>query len=175
MNEYQSVGTYTRTGDTGWNDTKLENDIAVALENQGWAFTVDRETISQADGHTIEWTLTWDTSKITDTAVTDVKIFVRATDQSEKASSEPDEIQTTAERPTPYYRVDVVPYITELMTKLSGIETKNHSVYGRTASGRYPVYFYTQDANGNSNVSEKISVVGFNIAADSQIIFTENA
>ena len=175
MNEYQSVGTYTRTGDTGWNDTKLENDIAVALENQGWAFTVDRETISQADGHTIEWTLTWDTSKITDTAVTDVKIFVRATDQSEKASSEPDEIQTTAERPTPYYRVDVVPYITELMTKLSGIETKNHSVYGRTASGRYPVYFYTQDANGNSNVSEKISVVGFNIAAGSQIIFTENA
>lgn len=175
MNEYQSVGTYTRTGDTGWNDTKLENDIAVALENQGWAFTVDRETISQADGHTIEWTLTWDTSKITDTAVTDVKIFVRATDQSEKASSEPDEIQTTAERPTPYYRVDVVPYITELMTKLSGIETKNHSVYGRTASGRYPVYFYTQDANGKSNVSEKISVVGFNIAAGSQIIFTENA
>lgn len=175
MNEYQSVGTYTRTGDTGWNDTKLENDIAVALENQGWAFTVDRETISQADGHTIEWTLTWDTSKITDTAVTDVKIFVRATDQSEKASSEPDEIQTTAERPTPYYRVDVVPYITELITTLSGIETKNHSVYGRTASGRYPVYFYTQDANGNSNVSEKISVVGFNIAADSQIIFTENA
>ena len=175
MNEYQSVGTYTRTGDTGWNDTKLENDIAVALENQGWAFTVDRETISQADGHTIEWTLTWDTSKITDTAVTDVKIFVRATDQSEKASSEPDEIQTTAERPTPYYRVDVVPYITELITTLSGIETKNHSVYGRTASGRYPVYFYTQDANGNSNVSEKISVVGFNIAAGSQIIFTENA
>ena len=175
MNEYQSVGTYTRTGDTGWNDTKLENDIAVALENQGWAFTVDRETISQADGHTIEWTLTWDTSKITDTAVTDVKIFVRATDQSEKASSEPDEIQTTAERPTPYYRVDVVPYITELITTLSGIETKNHSVYGRTASGRYPVYFYTQDANGNSNVSEKISVVGFNIAKGSQIIFTENA
>lgn len=175
MNEYQSVGTYTRTGDTGWNDTKLENDIAVALENQGWAFTVDRETISQADGHTIEWTLTWDTSKITDTAVTDVKIFVRATDQSEKASSEPDEIQTTAERPTPYYRVDVVPYITELMTKLSGIETKNHSVYGRTASGRYPVYFYTKDANGNSNVSEKISVVGFNIAKGSQIIFTKNA
>lgn len=40
---------------------------------------------------------------------------------------------------TPYYRVDVVPYITTITTNLSSLKKKNPSVYARTALGHYPV------------------------------------
>lgn len=153
------------------------------LDDDGWTFEAENEYFDQK-GHKVNWTLTIDTSKIAEVAETDVVFAAMAVDHVKLASSEDNSNAVTESGETdtsdnvynkPKYRVDVVPYITELMTKLSGIETKNHSVYGRTASGRYPVYFYTKDANGNSNVSEKISVVGFNIAKGSQIIFTKNA
>ena len=163
--------------DNSWNNS------GATLESDGWSFETTDEYFDQK-GHKVNWTLTIDTSKIAEVAETDVVFAAMAVDHGKLASSEDNSNAVTESGETdtsdkvynkPKYRVDVVPYITELITTLSGIETKNHSVYGRTASGRYPVYFYTQDANGNSNVSEKISVVGFNIAADSQIIFTENA
>ena len=58
--------------------------------------------------------------------------------------------------------MDVVPYITELTTTLSKIERKNHSVYGRTATGKYPVYYYTKDSTGSAS-SETVGVEGFNL------------
>ena len=166
--------------DNSWNNS------SATLESDGWSFETTDEYFDQK-GHKVNWALTIDTARISTVTAVDAEFAIMAVDHvntDTNKSSETDHIVVTDSGQTdtsdnvynkPKYKVDVVPYITELMTKLSGIETKNHSVYGRTASGRYPVYFYTQDANGNSNVSEKISVVGFNIAADSQIIFTENA
>lgn len=167
--------------DNSWNnsDAKLESD--------GWTFEAENEYFDQK-GHKVNWTLTIDTARISTVTAVDAEFAIMAVDHvntDTNKSIETDHIEVTESGQTdtsdnvynkPKYKVDVVPYITELMTKLSGIETKNHSVYGRTASGRYPVYFYTKYANGNSNISEKISVVGFNIAKeDSQIIFTKNA
>ena len=178
-NDYVQTAFYN-IQDNSWNNS------SATLESDGWSFETTDEYFDQK-GHKVNWTLTIDTARISTVTAVDAEFAIMAVDHENtdaNKSNETDNIVVTGSGQTdtsdnvynkPKYKVDVVPYITELMTKLSGIETKNHSVYGRTASGRYPVYFYTKDANGNSNVSEKISVVGFNIAADSQIIFTENA
>ena len=159
---------------------------SATLDDDGWTFEAEDEYFDQK-GHKVNWALTIDTARISTVTAVDAEFAIMAVDHvnpDANKSSETEHTKVTESGQTdtsdnvynkPKYKVDVVPYITELMTKLSGIETKNHSVYGRTASGRYPVYFYTKDANGNSNVSEKISVVGFNIAKGSQIIFTKNA
>lgn len=165
--------------DNSWNNSSAK------LESDGWSFETTDEYFDQK-GHKVNWALTIDTARISTVTAVDAEFAIMAVDHvntDDNKSSETDHIVVTGSGQTdtsdnvynkPKYKVDVVPYITELITTLSGIETKNHSVYGRTASGRYPVYFYTKDANGNSNVSEKISVVGFNIAKGSQIIFTKN-
>ena len=73
-----------------------------------------------------------------------------------------DEVFDAVAENTARYKVDVVPYITELTTTLSKIERKNHSVYGRTATGKYPVYYYTKDSTGSAS-SETVGVEGFNL------------
>lgn len=65
---------------------------------------------------------------------------------------------------TGFYRMDVVPYVTGLGTTLSRIERKNASVYGRTALGKYPVYYYTKNASDGAAESEVITVQGYNIS-----------
>ena len=63
-----------------------------------------------------------------------------------KQNAEGTDIALTADTPTfddsvqtPYYRVDVVPYVTAITTNLSSLKKKNPSVYARTALGHYPV------------------------------------
>lgn len=59
--------------------------------------------------------------------------------------------------------MDVVPYITGLDTLLTDLEILNPSVYGRSALGKYPVYYYRQTTSGSVN-SEKFIVKGFNLS-----------
>ena len=59
-------------------------------------------------------------------------------------------VETTA---TPHYRMDIVPYITEIKTALSNLKKGNPSVYARTALGHYAVA---------SN--EVLTIQGFNIS-----------
>lgn len=133
---------------------------AAKMETEGWEFDVSDEYFDQ-NGHKVNWTLSIDTSKLSGIAGTDIDFKVMAVDHVKNDKHKSDEIA---------YRMDVVPYIRELTTKLSEIEQKNHSVYGRTALGRYPVYYYTQNASGVAE-SEEISVVGFNISSGAKIIF----
>jgi hypothetical protein len=64
---------------------------------------------------------------------------------------------------TPYYRVDVVPYITGVKTSLSTIKKSKSSVYDRTALGHYPVkadlkaYFYGFNLAASATVSDSSS------------------
>ena len=73
---------------------------------------------------------------------------------------------------TAYYQMDIVPYIREVKTSLSEVNTGNPTVYSRTALGHYPVYVTfaggtsaanTQTAYDN-RLREKISLTGFNLA-----------
>lgn len=63
---------------------------------------------------------------------------------------------TTAEIKTGYYKVDIVPYVTELVTNLSSLESSStqwaKTAYSRTALGYYPVA-----------VNENIEIKGFNL------------
>lgn len=157
---YITLATYS-INTSSWNDSKTESDINAKLTSSGWAFTIDEESITQEGGHTIKWTLTLDTSRINGVAAVDVKVKVKATDQGNN-NSVVDTSQTAEGKETSLYRMDVVPYITGLRTTLSGIEKKNSSVYGRTALGKYPVYYYTKNASGVAE-SEVVGLNGFNL------------
>ncbi|UTY25298.1 Ig-like domain-containing protein [Treponema denticola] len=131
-------------------------------------------------GHDVNWTFSWDTSKITGVAKADVEVRVLAynkgTPTCASAStgalsvdgtthyaaatydtpigSAPDTTQTKDGALTNRYRMDVVPYITGLTTGLSKLGGTNApDLYARTALGHYPV----ED-------KETITVHGFNLA-----------
>lgn len=70
------------------------------------------------------------------------------------------------ENMTSYYKMDIVPYITELTTELTALNKKNPSTYGRTSLGKYPVYYYSK-ADDGSVKAETIVVKGFNLSSAS--------
>ena len=70
------------------------------------------------------------------------------------------------ENMTSYYKMDIVPYITELSTELTALNKKNPSTYGRTSLGKYPVYYYSK-ADDGSVKAETIVVKGFNLSSAS--------
>ncbi len=70
--------------------------------------------------------------------------------------------QTTTAAKTAYYRMDIVPYITGVTTKLSSYSSAEPSIYSRSALGRYSVYSTRKKGNGTP-VNEKISISGFNL------------
>ena len=149
LDSFTVVGSYT-TG-SGWDDS-TESEVETKLASgSSWAFTVDEEAITQEGGHTIKWTLTVDTSKITGVAATDVQVQVKASDQKGKSSTE-QTTQTAQDNETSFYRMDVVPYITEIKTVLSNTQKRNPSVYSRTALGHYAVAS-----------DETVTITGFNL------------
>lgn len=77
------------------------------------------------------------------------------------ASSTPGTVQTRNDAETAYYKMDIVPYITEVITSLSKYNKSYPSVYSRSALGRYPVYALGK--NGNYT-AEKIGITGFNLS-----------
>lgn len=141
---------------------------SAAMETDGWAFDVSDDYFDQ-NGHKVNWTLIIDTSKLSGIAGTDIDFKVMAVDHvktdEHKSAVNPDGTTNTDDNVynKPAYRMDVVPYITGLRTTLSDIEKKNSSVYGRTALGKYPVYYYTKNASGVAE-SEVIGLNGFNLA-----------
>lgn len=128
LDDYISLAQYT-TG-SGWDCDKTESDVESSLNSNGFAFTVDSDEITQENGHTVTWTLIWDTSKIFGVAKADVKINFKATDQSSNSSGE-STTQTTEEAKTSYYKVDVVPYITSV--------SRNEYNNNRARSGAIPL------------------------------------
>lgn len=144
---------------------------AAKLDDDGWTFEAENEYFDQK-GHKVNWTLTIDTSKIAEVAETDVVFAAMAVDHGKLASSEDNSNAVTESGETdtsdkiynkPKYRVDVVPYITGLDTVLTDLEVLNPSVYGRSALGKYPVYYYRKTTSGGTN-AEKIILKGFNIS-----------
>ncbi len=128
-------------------------------------FTTDTAYFDQ-NGHKVYWTLTVDTEKvIKDIAAADQSLKVIATDSSsnETSTTAATTEDSDAAYNKPTYQTDVVPYITSLGTSLTSIEKRNPSVYGRSALGRYPVYYYSKDKNGSTD-AESITFNGFNLS-----------
>ncbi len=129
---------------------------AATLDDDGWTFEAEDEYFDQK-GHKVNWTLTIDTSRIATVAAVDAEFKAMAVDHVNTAahkSSDTDNISSLDDNVynKPKYRVDVVPYITEVETSLSILKKKNPSVYTRTALGHYSVA---------SN--EEVKINGFNL------------
>lgn len=147
---------------------------SATMEADGWKFDVSDDYFDQ-NGHKVNWTLSIDTSKLSKIAGTDIDFKVMAVDHVKNDKHKSAEIDSSAVNPDgttntadnvynkPAYRMDVVPYITGLDTLLTDLEVTNPSVYGRSALGKYPVYYYRQTTTGSVN-SEKFIVKGFNLS-----------
>jgi hypothetical protein len=125
----------------------------------GWHFSVDAasQVHNNGQGHLVNWRLDINTAKIKNVAAVDRVFRVLTQDGYPNDSGESD-VQTGTAK-TPYYRMDVVPYITEIETRLSAFNRGAPSVYARTAGGKYAV------ADGDS-----ITVYGFNFGSTSPVI-----
>ncbi|MDR2258344.1 MAG: Ig-like domain-containing protein [Treponema sp.] len=131
-------------------------------ETEGWKFTVDAASqIHDQSGHRVNWRLDIDTARIKDIAVADRVFRVLSRDGSSNDSAEND-VQTAAGKETPYYRLDVVPYTTEVVTRLSAFNRNAPSVYARTARGTYP-----------AADDDDVTVYGFNIGSAPSIKIKE--
>ena len=165
----------TRSDNGTWSSTGT-------LDADGWTWEKVSETFTQETGHIVEFMLHWDTAKITNVAATDVNVEVQAVDRGEASwvnsavkytSNNPSSVgPTEAQKAT--YQMDVVPYIKGLDTTLTDLEKKNPSVYGRSALGKYPVYYYRKTTE-ESPKSETITLKGFNIKSGSTVTFAGGA
>ena len=145
----------TRDNNGTWSSSGVFN-------TNGWAFEIakdasgnDLESFSQETGHTVEFLLHWDTSKVSGVAAKDVKVEVQAIDRgvaSWNGSSivyTPNAVSTTS--PTganALYQMDVVPYI-------KGIYRAKTVNTNRTRSGAVPIL---RKETGNS-------IEGFNLGS----------
>lgn len=147
------------------------------METSGWEFAVEEEYFDQ-NGHKVRWMLSLDTARLENIAGTDIEFRIMAVDHlknNDHKSSESNSINTLDDASIdksdavynkPAYRMDVVPYITKILTKLSNLKKNNSSVYARTALGHYSV---ASDeiitisgfnlAKGNSDVTKSISEI----------------
>ena len=97
--------------------------------------------------------------------------YILDADANEVAMADTDVVYVNTAR-TAKYQMDIVPYIREVKTSLSTIESGNPTVYSRTALGHYPVYTTFEGGasatatatNYNSRLREKISLEGFNLS-----------
>lgn len=134
------------------------------METAGWEFAVEEEYFDQ-NGHKVRWMLSLDTARLENIAGTDIEFRIMAVDHlknNDHKSSDSNSTNTLDDASIdksdavynkPAYRMDVVPYITKILTKLSNLKKNNPSVYARTALGHYAVA-----------ADETITISGFNLA-----------
>lgn len=119
------------------------------------SFTAVDEDMSQ-NGHTVKYTAVVNTELLSvqgtgeDTNVypvgTEQTITISATDWKGNSTTAGSTQTTNASSGdasdgwTDCYKMDVVPYVTEIVTHLSAFYGTAHSVYARTAHGHYPCY-----------------------------------
>lgn len=135
--------------------------LASSLPECVESFTAEDMDMSQ-NGHTVKYTMIVDTEKLSDSAGLEKTIIITAKDWQDN-TSEASSAQTVtgtitvndvsySTGTTNYYKMDVVPYVTEIVTNLSSYSLDNPSVYARSSVGSYPVY-----------EGEEIEIKGYNL------------
>lgn len=128
------------------------------LDTDGFASQIENTKFDNS-GHSIKWTVTVDTERVTNVAALDVSVQAKVNDRgklqynsgilSYAARTEAGKESSAASES---YKMDVVPYITGISTSLSSLKKSNPSVNNRTALGHYPV-----------SSSENVTITGFNL------------
>ena len=147
-----------------------------------WYFEKIKDEYAADGSNTVEFKFHFDSQKITGVAQTNVGIALAAKDRGKASvsgggnvvytpnASTPGTTQTTAATNTGYYKVDIVPYIREVKTGLSGKKKNNPSVYARTAKGHYPVNGGKPgNASSATMTAEIITLEGFNLGTNTSI------
>ena len=148
---------------------KWEVSLPEEVKKADVRFEVEDVSISQKE-HEAKYTLVVDTEKLTGVAGKDKKIVITATDWKNNPSVV-GTAQTTENAKTAMYRVDVVPYITQIWTGLSETKPNNPSMYARASTGEYVVRGKTSGATykDSSTEGETITVYGWNLKKSPQL------
>lgn len=134
-----------------------------------YKFTVltaaDKGAYLDEKGHKVAWELAVDTSAITGIVAKDAKVYIRATDSDggitlmtgngstgSPAQGVTDQEAIDKATKTPTYKVDILPYITRVTTRLASEKGK---VFARTAQGHYSI----------ASNEGAITLSGYNLAA----------
>ena len=134
-----------------------------------YKFTVstaaDKGAYLDEKGHKVAWELAVDTSAIQGIVAKDAKVYIRATDAAGKITlmtgdgstgspaqgvTDQEAIDKATKAPT--YKVDILPYITRVTTRLA---TEKGKVFARTAPGHYSI----------ASNEGAITLSGYNLAA----------
>ena len=109
------------------------------------------------------WSNVKDASDATKNYYTDKLLTTLATSSTEDGA-------TVYSANGPYYKMDVVPYVSKVYTKLAKNKVTNWSVYNRTALGHYPVQSVVSNIDSNitlnTSTSEDVTLYGFNLNTD---------
>ena len=165
------------------------NAVKTAYGTNGYWFEITEEKFT-ASGHDVKWALYLNTEKWgvaedaalamtatnygtparetggTNAAYTSINgstIYKANPSYSDPQSNTPGSVQTSKNAKKAYYRMDIVPYVTDVKTYLSSANVGNHSVYSRTALGHYPVYMTRETGSGTYTYESGIKVFGFNL------------
>ena len=148
--------------------------VAGSLPTGVISFAAEDIELSQ-NGHYVKYEMVIDTEILNPSSpiVSDKGITVGAIDwrSNVSATSSTKTTGTTQEingdtyntGTTNYYRMDLVPYVTEVWTSLSEYDRNNSSVYARSSIGKYPV-----------RVGENITVYGWNLSNDCSVTLGGN-
>ncbi|MBQ9237986.1 MAG: Ig-like domain repeat protein [Treponema sp.] len=118
---------------------------------------------SQAYGHIVHCTAYIDTEKVANTVTqADVNSAYRTYVRGAPTLSGTSVTYGTPSSHTVSGKVDVVPYITEVVTALSELDAETPSVYARTALGHYPV-----------REGEKITIKGLNLGTMTKVLIQQ--
>jgi len=117
-----------------------------------WGFNASDQINTLEYSHVLNWEFAWDSARFPGTVGNDVPIVFTVTDASGNTTSET-------------LRVNIVPYITEIVTPLSSVISANPSTFNRSARGWYPV-----------NENSEITLRGFNLSggAGTSNVFLNN-
>jgi hypothetical protein len=129
--------------------TRTEMGSAV---NQRWFFRVFNDSLTLDYGHTVNWEFAWDSSYVTNQVGTP-QVQFRVNDFRPGT-------------PTPGQSnlgVNIIPYISEVETRLSGVNRAQPSAFARSSTGWYPV-----------RENEVVTVRGFNLGVGASTGVTVN-
>ena len=126
------------------------------LASDGYEFDIDTASneFDIENGHSVNWTLLWDTAKIGNVAQNNIKVQLTADDNASAAGHKDDDDNPANFTTTGTRQVDVVPYITDIST--GDMDTGTKKFLRRSASGAFV-------ARKGDTTNANVTVKGFNL------------
>ncbi|MBC6719865.1 Ig-like domain-containing protein [Treponema sp. Marseille-Q4130] len=128
-----------------WDTSKIINAAKADVEVHVLAYNKGTPTCAESTSHNATYKH----------ASVDGKNYYADAAYATPIGSAPSTVQTTAGTPTNRYRMDVVPFITEIKTGLTSADGGFKGAFSRASTGEYPV-----------QEGERIQIFGFNIGTN---------